>query len=89
MWLAWILLAIALCDVMSVDKTPLIVMTGSTTARPLWMKTGPVKLWEGVMMSAYSRALADWEGSGYGPMLSVPQHTMGIFAAMLQWEVHW
>lgn len=49
--------------------------------------TGPVKLWEGVMMSAFSRVLADWEGSGYGAMLSVPQHTMGIFAAMLQWEV--
>lgn len=39
------------------------------------------------MMSAYSRALADWEQSGYGAMLSVPQHTLGIFAAMLQWEV--
>ncbi len=37
-------------------------------------------------MSAYSRALANWGTTGYGPMLSIPQHTLGLFAAMVQWE---
>lgn len=37
-------------------------------------------------MSAYSRALANWNTSGYGAMLSIPQHTLGLLAAMLQWE---
>lgn len=33
---------------------------------------GPVLGWEGAIMSVFSREAADWEGSGYGPMLATP-----------------
>jgi len=32
----------------------------------------PVKMWEGSIFSVYSREAADWEGTGYGPLLMTP-----------------
>lgn len=32
---------------------------------------GRIKLWEGPVMSTYSRELADWSGKGYGPLVSM------------------
>ena len=32
----------------------------------------PVHAWEGSTFSVYSREAADWEGSGYGPLLMTP-----------------
>jgi len=31
-----------------------------------------VKMWEGSIFSVYSREAADWEGTGYGPLLMTP-----------------
>jgi len=33
---------------------------------------GKINMWEGPMMTAYSPDAPDWEGSGYGPMVSTP-----------------
>lgn len=33
---------------------------------------GRINMWEGPMMTAYSPDAPDWEGSGYGPMVSTP-----------------
>ena len=33
---------------------------------------GTVHQWEGAIMSVYSRHLADWDGSGYGPVVATP-----------------
>jgi len=32
----------------------------------------PVHMWKGSIFSVYSREAADWEGSGYGPLLMTP-----------------
>lgn len=32
----------------------------------------PIHAWEGSIFSVYSREAADWEGSGYGPLLMTP-----------------
>ncbi len=32
----------------------------------------PILGWEGAIMSVFSREAADWEGSGYGPLLATP-----------------
>ncbi len=31
-----------------------------------------IRMWEGSIFSVYSREAADWEGSGYGPLLMTP-----------------
>lgn len=33
---------------------------------------GKINMWEGPMMTAYSPDAPDWEGAGYGPMVSTP-----------------
>lgn len=42
-----------------------------TTYQPL-QEEGPVLGWDGAIMSTYSSEVADWEGSGYGPLLATP-----------------
>lgn len=38
------------------------------------------------MMTAYSSKVADWGGSGYGSLVSVPQASVGVFASVVPWE---
>jgi hypothetical protein len=32
----------------------------------------PIKIWEGGIMTIYSKEVGDWEGSGYGAILESP-----------------
>jgi hypothetical protein len=34
--------------------------------------SGTIKMWTGGMMSTFSNEVADWNGTGYGPMLMTP-----------------
>jgi hypothetical protein len=38
----------------------------------LLQEDGPILGWEGAIMSVFSREQADWEASGYGPLLATP-----------------
>ena len=51
---------------------------------------GKINMWEGPMMTAYSPDAPDWEGSGYGPMVSTPPVPSTTPAAplLLQQELH-
>lgn len=42
--------------------------------------------WKGAMMTTFSKEMADWEGEGYGPFVSVPQGHPGIYAGLLSWN---
>lgn len=33
---------------------------------------GSIRMWEDAPMTIYSRELADWEGSGYGALVTCP-----------------
>ncbi|DBA85949.1 hypothetical protein WJX77_012681 [Trebouxia sp. C0004] len=46
---------------------------------------GKINMWEGPMMTAYSPDAPDWEGSGYGPMVSTPPVHPGLFSAGAPW----
>ncbi|CAL5227030.1 g9925 [Coccomyxa viridis] len=46
---------------------------------------GPVLGWDGAIMSTYSSEVADWEGSGYGPLLATPSAHPGLTAASFPW----
>ncbi|DBA72909.1 TPA: hypothetical protein ACH3X2_009868 [Trebouxia sp. C0005] len=46
---------------------------------------GKMNMWEGPMMTAYSPDAPDWEGSGYGPMVSTPPVHPGLFSAGAPW----
>lgn len=51
---------------------------------------GKMNMWEGPMMTAYSPDAPDWEGSGYGPMVSTPPVSSPTPAGplRLQQELH-
>ena len=34
-------------------------------------REGRINLWEGAQMSTYSRQAAEWDSSGYGPLVSM------------------
>ena len=47
---------------------------------------GKINMWQGPMMTAYSPDAPDWEGGGYGPMVSTPPvsfHSDLLSAAVL------
>lgn len=44
-----------------------------------------VNMWDGGSMTAYSRAVADWEDSGYGALVFAPMIHPGMLAGMLPW----
>lgn len=46
---------------------------GSRAVQPMSedVEEGRIKMWEGPVMSTYSRELADWQGAGYGPLVSM------------------
>jgi long-chain-alcohol oxidase len=48
--------------------------------------TGTVKMWSGAIMSAFSNQHADWEGTGYGPMLMTPSMHVAGFAGLVPWQ---
>ncbi|KAK9827599.1 hypothetical protein WJX81_002935 [Elliptochloris bilobata] len=45
----------------------------------------PIHAWVGSTFSVYSREAADWEGSGYGPLLMTPAPHVGVAAATATW----
>eukprot|EP00884_Botryococcus_braunii_P016652 jgi/Botrbrau1/3670/Bobra.0008s0004.2 len=47
---------------------------------------GSMQMWTGGMMSTFSNEIADWEGSGYGPMLMTPSSHAGGWAGTLPWS---
>lgn len=54
------------------DFAPAFVLLLTLVAGLSSQEQGPVLGWEGAIMSVYSREAADWEGSGYGPLLATP-----------------
>ena len=44
---------------------------------------GKINMWQGPMMTAYSPDAPDWEGGGYGPMVSTPPVS---FLHLLMWS---
>jgi hypothetical protein len=55
------------------------MLTGCLITITCVQEQGPVLGWEGAIMSVFSREAADWEGSGYGPMLATPSVRMDLF----------
>ncbi|KAL3157363.1 hypothetical protein ABBQ32_011841 [Trebouxia sp. C0010 RCD-2024] len=47
---------------------------------------GRINMWQGPMMTAYSPDAPDWEGGGYGPMVSTPPVHPGLFASGVPWQ---
>lgn len=45
---------------------------GAPQADPKTGLKGPVKLWEGSPMTIYSKAVANWDTTGYGSLLESP-----------------
>ncbi|EIE19802.1 FAD/NAD(P)-binding domain-containing protein, partial [Coccomyxa subellipsoidea C-169] len=41
--------------------------------------------WKGSIFSVFSNAVADWDGSGYGPLLQTPSAHPGLMAASIPW----
>lgn len=46
---------------------------------------GKMNMWDGPMMTAWSPQSPDWDGKGYGPMVSCPSIHPGLFASAAPW----
>eukprot|EP00884_Botryococcus_braunii_P012060 jgi/Botrbrau1/20855/Bobra.0156s0079.1 len=46
---------------------------------------GPIKLWEGGIMTVYSKEVANWDTTGYGSLLECPAVHMGVAASVTSW----
>ena len=49
---------------------------------------GKINMWQGPMMTAYSPDAPDWEGGGYGPMVSTPPVSCLAMFPHLSLSVH-
>jgi len=49
-------------------------------------REGRINLWEGAQMSTYSREAANWDSSGYGPIVSMTSAHPGLLAAGYSWR---
>jgi long-chain-alcohol oxidase len=47
---------------------------------------GTVRMWEGAIMSTFTNQHADWQGTGYGPMLMTPSMHVAGFAGLVPWQ---
>ena len=43
-----------------------------------------IGLWDGPIMSVYSKEVADWQGKGYGALLSTPSVSLKHFTPLSQ-----
>lgn len=50
------------------------------------LREGRINLWEGTQMSTYSREAANWDKSGYGPIVSMTSTHPGLLAAAFPWN---
>eukprot|EP00884_Botryococcus_braunii_P004874 jgi/Botrbrau1/14388/Bobra.0014s0037.1 len=64
---------------------PCTIICGVFDEEPEQKGKGAIRMWEDAPMTVYSRELADWEGSGYGPLVTCPSSHVGIFS-QLPWN---
>jgi long-chain-alcohol oxidase len=58
---------------------------GAKTGAPADV-AGAIKMWEGAIMSTFSKEKASWENGGYGPMLMTPSMHVSGFSATTPWR---